>query len=214
MSRFTRRRRLIAATAALSALTALAAAPATADALYHETYRPQFHLTPAENWMNDPNGLIYYKGQYNFLYQYNPSGDMWGNMSWGHAVSTDLAHWKQLPIAIPQNANEMVFSGSVVLDNDDTSGLGTKTDPPMVAIYTSNQKATGTQEQSLAYSIGGGITWAKYAGNPVLNINSQNFRDPKVFWYAPAHAWLMALALSDQHKVSFYSSTNLKDWTH
>lgn len=214
MSGLTRRRRFLAAATALSALTALAATPATADALYHETYRPQFHFTPAENWMNDPNGLVYYKGQYNLFYQYNPSGNTWGNMSWGHAVSTDLVHWKQLPIAIPQDANEMVFSGSVVLDKDDSSGLGTKTNPPLVAVYTSDQKATGIQEQSLASSTDGGLTWTKYAGNPVLNINSQNFRDPKVFWYAPAHEWLMTLALSDQHEVSFYSSTDLKAWTH
>lgn len=216
MSRSIRRRRgtLLTATAALCGLTLLGSSSAGADTVYHETYRPQFHYTPAENWMNDPNGLIYYKGRYNLFYQYNPSGDTWGNMSWGHAVSTDLVHWKQLPVAIPQDANEMIFSGSVVLDRNNTSGLGTKGNPPLVAVYTSDQKATGIQEQSLAYSTDGGLTWTKYSGNPVLDINSQNFRDPKVFWYAPAHRWLMTLALSAQHEVSFYSSTDLKHWTH
>ncbi|MEY9840850.1 GH32 C-terminal domain-containing protein [Streptacidiphilus sp. EB103A] len=215
MSRPTRRSRsLLAATAVLSGLALVASSPATADTLYHEQYRPQFHFTPAQNWMNDPNGLIWYKGRYHLFFQYNPSGNTWGNMSWGHAVSTDLVHWTQLPVAIPQDADEMVFSGSVVLDKDNSSGLGTKADPPLVAVYTSLVKATGIQRQSLAYSTDGGLTWKKYAANPVLDLNSQNFRDPKVFWYAPTHSWLMAVALSDQHKVSLYSSTDLRNWTH
>lgn len=208
------RRRLLAATAVLSGLGLVVASPAAADTLYHEQYRPQFHFTPAQNWMNDPNGLIWYKGEYHLFFQYNPSGNTWGNMSWGHAVSTDLVHWKQLPVAIPQDANEMVFSGSVVLDKDNSSGLGTKAAPPLVAVYTSLVKATGVQRQSLAYSTDGGLTFKKYSGNPVLDLNSANFRDPKVFWYAPAKRWLMTVALSDQHKVSFYSSTDLKNWTH
>ncbi|WP_035840194.1 glycoside hydrolase family 32 protein [Kitasatospora azatica] len=215
MSRPTRRnRRLLAATAVLSGLALITSSPATAGTLQDEQYRPQFHFTPAQNWMNDPNGLIWYRGQYHLFFQYNPSGNTWGNMSWGHAVSTDLVHWTQLPVAIPQDDNEMVFSGSVVLDKDNSSGLGTTADPPLVAVYTSFVKATGVQRQSLAYSTDGGLTWTKYANNPVLDINSQNFRDPKVFWYAPTHSWLMAAALSDQHKVSFYSSTDLKSWTH
>ena len=209
-----RSRSLLAATAVLSGLALIASSPATADTLYHEQYRPQFHFTPAQNWMNDPNGLIWYKGQYHLFFQYNPSGNTWGNMSWGHAVSSDLVHWQQLPVAIPQDADEMVFSGSVVLDKDNSSGLGTRADPPLVAVYTSLVKATGIQRQSLAYSTDGGLTWKKYAANPVLDLNSQNFRDPKVFWYAPTHRWLMAVALSDQHKVSLYSSDNLRNWTH
>ena len=215
MSRSLRRRRglLLAATAALSGLTLLGT-PASADTLYHEAYRPQFHFTPAQNWMNDPNGLIYYKGQYNLFYQYNPAGTTWGNMSWGHAVSTDLVHWKQLPVAIPQDTSEMVFSGSVVNDATNSSGLGTTANPPLVAVYTSAYKATGKQAQSLAYSLDGGVTWTKYSGNPVLDLGSQNFRDPKVFWYQPTQSWLMTVALSDQHKVSFYSSKDLKAWTH
>src|SRR6476660_20598 len=121
-------------------------------ALYHELYRPQFHFTPARNWMNDPNGPIYYHGQYHLFFQYNPSGTTWGNISWGHAVSPDLVHWKELPIAIPDDANEYVFSGSVVYDEHNTSGFGTTTNPPLVAIYTSALKASPIQQQSLAYS--------------------------------------------------------------
>ncbi|MGW2618321.1 GH32 C-terminal domain-containing protein [Streptomyces sp. NPDC001500] len=215
MSRTTRpRRRLLAALAVLSGLGLVAASPATADTLYHERYRPQFHFTPAQNWMNDPNGLIWYKGRYHLFFQYNPDGDTWGNMSWGHAVSTDLVHWKQLPVAIPQDDQEMIFSGSVVLDKNNTTGFGTEKNPPLVAVYTSAQKATGRQEQALAYSTDGGATWKKYSGNPVLDIGSANFRDPKVFWYAPTKSWLMAVALSDQHKIAFYSSPDLEHWTH
>ncbi len=195
-------------------LASSARADSSSTTLYHELYRPQFHYTPAQNWMNDPNGLIYYKGEYNLFYQYNPSGTTWGNISWGHAVSRDLVHWKELPVAIPQDNNEYVFSGSAVLDKDNTSGLGTRQNPPMVAIYTSAQKATGIQEQALAYSTDGGLTWTKYSANPVLNINSQNFRDPKVFWYAPSHRWLMVVARSDLRQVEFYSSPNLKNWTY
>lgn len=123
------RHRLLAALAVVSGMALLAASPATAGTLYHEQYRPQFHFTPAENWMNDPNGLIWYKGQYHLFFQYNPSGNSWGNMSWGHAVSTDLVHWKQLPVAVPQDDQEMIFSGSVVLDKNNTTGIGTRKNP-------------------------------------------------------------------------------------
>lgn len=208
------RRRLLTALTVLSGLGLLAATPAAADTLYHEQYRPQFHFTPSQNWMNDPNGLIWYKGKYHLFFQYNPSGNSWGNISWGHAVSTDLVHWKQLPVAIPQDDDEMVFSGSVVQDKNNTTGFGTKKNPPLVAVYTSLVKSTNVQRQSLAYSTDGGTTWTKYSGNPVLDLGSVNFRDPKVFWYAPTHSWLMAVALSDQHKIAFYSSSNLKNWTH
>ncbi len=203
-----RRRRFAAAAFALAALLL----PATAS--YQEPYRPQYHFTPAQNWMNDPNGLIYYHGQYNLFFQYNPSGTTWGNIEWGHAVSTDLVHWTEEPVAIPQDSNEFVFSGSVVYDKTDSSGLGSALNPPLVAIYTSAQKATGIQRQSLAYSLDGGTTWTKYAGNPVLDLGSQNFRDPKVFWYAPGNEWLMVVARSDLHEVYFYSSTDLKQWTY
>jgi levanase len=192
------------------ALIAPAAAPA-AGGSYQELYRPQFHFTPATNWMNDPNGLVYYKGEYHLFFQHNPSGNTWGNMSWGHAVSRDLVHWKQLPLAIPMEGDEMIFSGSAVVDRENTSGFGTRQNPPMVAIYTSARP--GSQAQSLAYSTDRGRTWTKYAGNPVLDIDSSEFRDPKVFWYAPEHKWVMAVSMAVEHKIRFYSSPDLKAWT-
>src|SRR5687767_13977702 len=138
-----RRDVLIALMAALAACAAnVSAAGSTAAAqtdsvTYQELYRPQFHFTPAKNWMNDPNGLIYYKGEYHLFYQYNPFGTTWGHMSWGHAVSRDLVHWEHLPVAIPEEGDEAIFSGSAVVDHGNTSGFGTRGNPPMVAIYTS-----------------------------------------------------------------------------
>jgi levanase len=180
---------------------------------YQEPYRPQFHYSPAQNWMNDPNGLIYYNGEYHLFYQYNKNGMTGGSASWGHAISKDLMHWTELPVAIPVDAYEEVWSGSVVFDKTNSSGLGTPSNPPLVAVYTSSQKASGIQQQALAYSTDGGTTWTKYTGNPVLNIGSHNFRDPKVFWYEPTKSWRMVVALSDQHKVAIYSSPNLKNWS-
>jgi levanase len=212
-----RRRSIVALLAVLAVLTAIAGVPgstAAAATSYKELYRPQFHYTPAQNWMNDPNGLIWYKGEYHLFYQYNPSGNTWGNISWGHAVSRDLVHWQELPVAIPADANEFVFSGSAVIDKDNTSGFGTRQNPAMVAIYTSASKVCCRQAQALAYSLDRGRTFTKYAGNPVLDIGSDNFRDPKVFWYAPSKSWLMVVALSAEHKVQFYSSPDLKHWTH
>ncbi|MET9013871.1 GH32 C-terminal domain-containing protein [Streptomyces olivaceoviridis] len=209
------RRQMIAAVATVCALSAAPLAPravAAGTPPYTETYRPQFHFTPEKNWMNDPNGLVYYKGEYHLFYQYNPNGNSWGDMSWGHAVSTDLVHWKQLPLALSYDSNEMVFSGSAVVDWNNTTGFGTEKNPPMVAVYTSYSKATGRQAQSLAYSTDRGRTWTKYQGNPVLDVGSTDFRDPKVQWYAPTKSWLMTVSLSTEHKVRFYSSKNLKDW--
>ncbi|MFD9107781.1 GH32 C-terminal domain-containing protein [Streptomyces bottropensis] len=210
------RTRMIAAAATVCVLSAAPLAPpaaAAGTAPYSETYRPQFHFTPEKNWMNDPNGLVYYKGEYHLFYQYNPNGDSWGDMSWGHSVSTDLVHWTELPLALSHDDEEMVFSGSAVVDEDNTTGFGTRRNPPMVAVYTSLHKATGIQSQSLAYSTDRGRTWTKYQGNPVLDIGSKEFRDPKVQWYAPTKSWLMTVSLSTEHKVRFYSSKNLKDWT-
>ncbi|GHF55025.1 glycoside hydrolase family 32 protein [Streptomyces griseosporeus] len=209
------RTRLIAAVATVCALSAVPLAPGAVAAdtpPYSEAYRPQFHFTPERNWMNDPNGLVYYQGEYHLFYQYNPNGNSWGDMSWGHAVSKDLVHWEQLPLALPHDDEEMVFSGSAVVDRNNTTGFGTKRNPPMVAIYTSAYKDGGKQAQSLAYSTDRGRTWTKYRGNPVLDIGSREFRDPKVQWYAPTNSWLMTVSLSTEHKVRFYSSKNLKDW--
>ena len=205
-------------TAALGAAADQVTAPASASATtsgrvpaaYDQTFRPQFHYSPAKNWMNDPNGLVFYRGQYHLFYQYNPEGNTWGNMSWGHAVSTDLVHWKELPLAIPYDADELVFSGSVVVDKGNTSGFGTKANPALVALYTSAKP--GSQAQALAYSTDGGLTFTKYG--TVLDIGSSEFRDPKVFWYEPAKAWRMVVVKATDHQVSIYSSPNLKDWTH
>ncbi|NNN31140.1 glycoside hydrolase family 32 protein [Streptomyces sp. S3(2020)] len=188
-------------------------AVAADTAAYSETYRPQFHFTPEKNWMNDPNGLVYYEGEYHLFYQYNPNGNSWADMSWGHAVSTDLVHWQELPVALSNDGQEMVFSGSAVVDKNNTTGFGTAANPPMVAIYTSYNNSTGIQSQALAYSVDRGRTWTKYQGNPVLDIGSRDFRDPKVQWYEPTKSWLMTVSLSAEHKVLFYSSKNLKDWT-
>ncbi|MEU5198281.1 GH32 C-terminal domain-containing protein [Streptomyces scabiei] len=210
------RLRTTAAAAAVCALSAALLVPRAyaADAApFAETYRPQFHFTPEKNWMNDPNGLVYYKGEYHLFYQYNPNGNGWGDMSWGHAVSKDLVHWEELPLALSHDDEEMVFSGSAVVDENNTTGFGTKKNPPMVAIYTRHDKSTGVQSQALAYSTDLGRTWTRYQGNPVIDIGSKDFRDPKVQWYAPTQSWLMTVSLSAEHKVRFYSSKNLKDWT-
>ncbi|MDQ3790885.1 MAG: GH32 C-terminal domain-containing protein [Actinomycetota bacterium] len=185
---------------------------AQAEPSFTEPHRPRFHFTPAKNWMNDPNGLVYHNGEYHLFYQYNPDGNTWGDMSWGHAVSPDLVHWQELPLALPHDDTEMVFSGSAVVDHGNTSGFGTPRNPPMVAIYTSHSKKDGRQAQASAYSTDNGRTWTKHAGNPVLDIGSREFRDPKVQWQAGR--WLMTVALSTEHKVRFYSSPDLKTWTH
>lgn len=178
--------------------------------LYGENFRPQFHFTPEHNWMNDPNGLVFYKGQYHLFYQYNPFANVWGHMSWGHAVSKDLIHWKQLPVALEEENGIMIFSGSAVADIENTSGFGSKANPPLVAIYTGSTDML--QTQNLAYSIDNGLQWKKYNANPVLNENKKDFRDPNVFWYAPEKQWVMSLSYPVTHQIAFYGSANLRDW--
>lgn len=182
------------------------------EVTYQERYRPQYHFTPAVNWMNDPNGMVYYDGEYHLFYQYNPFGDRWGHMSWGHAVSPDLVHWEHLPVAIPEADGVMAFSGSAVVDWNNTSGFGEGGEPPLVAIYTAHQ--SGNQSQYIAYSTDRGRTFTVYDGNPVLDIGLADFRDPKVFWHEEQERWVMVIALPDQYKVSFYASPDLKEWTH
>jgi fructan beta-fructosidase len=164
--------------------------------------------------MNDPNGMVYYQGEYHLFYQHNPYGDTWGHMSWGHAVSTDLIHWKHLPIALFEENEIMVFSGSAVVDWKNSSGLCKNPDAAdkscLVAFYTGHGK--GKQTQNLAYSNDRGRTWTKYAGNPVIDINSKGFRDPKVFWHELTQKWIMVTVLAGVHKVRFYGSTDLKSW--
>ncbi len=146
--------------------------------------RPRFHFAPARNWMNDPNGLIFYKGTYHLFFQYNPESDQWGNMSWGHATSLDLVHWDEHPVAIPYTDTHAIFSGSAVVDYFNTSGFGSLENPAMVAIFTDHKHDGSHQAQSLAYSVDEGMTWTRYEGNPVLDLEMKDFRDPKVVEYS------------------------------
>lgn len=180
---------------------------------YIEQYRPQFHFSAENTWLNDPNGMFYYDGEYHLFYQNNPHGTKWGHMSWGHAVSKDLVHWEELPVALNEEDSIAIFSGSAVVDWNNTSGFGKNGNPPIVAIYTGWDQPTGKQYQCIAYSNDKGRSWTKYANNPVLDINSKNFRDPKVIWYEPTKSWIMLLVLAVDKKVQFYNSKNLKDWT-
>ncbi len=162
--------------------------------------------------MNDPNGLLYYKGEYHLFFQHNPKENIWGNMSWGHAVSSDLYSWEELPVAIPCTDDVGIFSGSAVIDYENTSGFGSKENPAMVAIYTEHKNDKSSQTQCLAFSLDSGRTFTKYEGNPVIDLHTPDFRDPKVQWIDGQ--WLMTIALPDLHQISFYSSPNLKEWTH
>jgi len=185
--------------------------PAQDKSFYRERYRPQFHFTPAIHWMNDPNGLVYHKGEYHLFYQFNPFGNRWGHMSWGHAVSKDLVHWQHLPLAIPEANDTMIFSGSCVVDKNNAGGFAKQPGQiPMVAIYTGLQGVI--QAQHVAYSLDDGRTWTKYEHNPVLDLNDKDFRDPKVFWYEPQQKWVMAVVLAAEKKIQFYTSKNLKEW--
>jgi sucrose-6-phosphate hydrolase SacC (GH32 family) len=180
---------------------------------YGEPLRPRIHFTPPRNFMNDPNGLVFYKGEYHLFYQYNPRGTTWGHMSWGHAVSRDLLHWEHLPVALAEEAGVMIFSGSAVVDHANTSGLcrGGGTDRScLVAIYTGH--GHGKQTQNLAVSQDRGRTWTKYAGNPVIDLGLKAFRDPKVFWHGPTNRWVMVTVLADEHKVRLFGSKDLKTW--
>lgn len=184
---------------------------------YIEDHRPQFHFSPKEKWMNDPNGMVYHKGNYHLFFQYYPDSTVWGPMHWGHATSKDLVHWDEQPVALYPDSLGYIFSGSAVVDSNNTSGLGKDGKIPLVAIFTHHdpkgEKAGTTkyQNQSIAYSLDNGVTWVKYKGNPVLkNPGITDFRDPKVSWYAASKRWIMTLATKD--RISFYSSANLKDW--
>jgi fructan beta-fructosidase len=175
-----------------------------------EPFRPQYHFTPPQMWANDPNGLVYSRGEYHLFYQHHPYSMVWGPMHWGHAVSRDLVNWEHLPIALYPDDNGAIFSGSAVIDWQNTAGFGKEA---MVAIFTHD--LGGQESQSLAYSTDQGHTWTKYVGNPVLlaPIDLHDFRDPKVFWYGkPGNGhWVMALAAGNT--ILFYISANLKDWT-
>ncbi|MBI2384003.1 MAG: glycoside hydrolase family 32 protein [Gammaproteobacteria bacterium] len=206
--------------ALLGIAAAVATLPAGAQATYDEPWRPQFHFSQPENFMNDPNGLVYYKGEYHLFYQYRcyESSCPAVGVSWGHAVSRDLLHWEHLPVAIPALGVEQVYSGSAVFDAWNTSGCGTVDDPPLVAVYTNAYTdpavgAFGVQVQSIAASMDG-RTLARYQYNPVLIEPRPDFRDPKVFWHAPSRRWIMAVAKPYDARVGLYSSPDLKSWTH
>jgi len=180
--------------------------------LYKEQYRPQFHFSSPLHWINDPNGLVYYDGEYHLFYQHNPMGIRWGHMSWGHAVSKDLVHWQHLPLAIEEGKEVMIFSGTCVVDKNNSSGFGKDGKIPMVAIYTGHIEEKN-QSQHIAYSLDNGRTWTKYDRNPVLDLGKKDFRDPKVFWYEPGKKWIMAVVLPIEKQIQFYSSGNLKEWS-
>jgi fructan beta-fructosidase len=184
-----------------------------------EAHRPQYHFSPKAHWMNDPNGMVYYKGTYHLFFQYYPNGTTWGPMHWGHATSKDMVHWQEQSIALYPDSLGYIFSGSAVVDGNNTSGFGKNGKVPIVAIFThhnasleKSKKTDKFQYQSIAYSLDEGKTWTKYVGNPVLpNPGIVDFRDPKVRWFEPQKKWIMTLATKD--RVTFYSSPNLKNWT-
>lgn len=181
---------------------------------FQEKFRPQFHFTPPKMWMNDPNGLVFLNGKYHLFYQYFPDANVWGPMHWGHAESTDLVHWKHLPIALYPDKLGWIFSGSAIIDKENTAGFGKNA---MVAIFTYHNDEIwkagnkNTESQGIAYSLDEGKTWAKFEENPVLNNSGeQDFRDPKVFWNDVINQWTMVLAVHDHLQI--YSSPNLKNW--
>jgi sucrose-6-phosphate hydrolase SacC (GH32 family) len=184
------------------------------EGIFTEEFRPRVHFTPQQNWMNDPNGLLYYKGKYHLFYQHNPSGILWGNMSWGHAESSDLFTWEHLPVAIACTDTTGMFSGSAVVDHTNSSGFGSLENPPMVAIYTVHFNDESNQSQHIAYSLDEGVTWVKYADNPVLDLGMKDFRDPKVTWESSTQTWLMTVAKPQEFKIAFFRSKDLKNWSH
>lgn len=182
--------------------------------IYRERNRPQFHFSTRRGWINDPNGCIWHDGQYHLYYQHNPFEREWGNMTWGHATSPDLLHWtEQPPVLFPDTLGTM-FSGSAVFDKDNTSGFGTKKNPPLVYAYTADRSEK--EVQCIAYSLDGGMTLHKYEGNPVIDSHdkwqTRDTRDPRVFWYEPGGHWV--LVLNERNGHSIYTSDNLKDWTY
>ena len=191
--------------------------PALVFELQEEQYRPQIHFTPEANWMNDPNGMVYYEDEYHLFYQYHPDSTVWGPMHWGHAVSKDMVTWERLPIALYPDSLGDIFSGSAVIDWKNTTGFQNGEHPPMVAIFTQHLmegERSGRidfQTQGIAYSLDKGRTWTVYDGNPVIpNPGIKDFRDPKVIWHEESEKWVMVFAAGDC--IKFYTSPNLIDW--
>lgn len=187
------------------------------EAEYAEPHRLQFHFSPQHGWMNDPNGLVYYDGNYHLFYQYYPDSTVWGPMHWGHATSTDLVHWQHQPIALYPDSLGYIFSGSAVIDTDNTSGFARGSEKTMVAIFTYHdikKERAGRldrESQAIAFSNDQGKTWTKYAGNPVIRSKGdRDFRDPKVLWHEETKHWILPLAVGDHLEI--FSSPNLKEW--
>ncbi|MDR7252565.1 sucrose-6-phosphate hydrolase SacC (GH32 family) [Nocardioides sp. BE266] len=179
---------------------------------FDPSVRPRDHFTPRRGWMNDPNGLIHHDGEFHLFFQHHTHALVHGPISWGHAVSTDLLTWAELPTAIAATADQHVWSGSVVHDAGNTSGLGTAGAGPLVALWTGRVTATERQSQSLSFSTDRGRTWTPYADNPVLDIGSTAFRDPKVLRHDGA--WVMVVVLADARTVELYRSDDLLRWEH
>ncbi|MBD2704096.1 DUF4980 domain-containing protein [Spirosoma sp. BT702] len=184
------------------------------DSLYKEKNRPQYHFSTRRGWINDPNGMIFYEGEYHLFYQHNPYEREWENMSWGHAVSKDMIHWEELPTALSPDSLGTMFSGSTVIDYENTAGFNKGNVPAMVAFFTVDNPEK--QIQCMAYSLDKGRTWTKYAKNPLIDSkakwNSKDTRDPRVFWYKPGRHWVMVLNERDGHSI--YTSKNMRDWTY
>lgn len=184
-----------------------------------QLYRPNFHFTPKNHWMNDPNGLYYLDGTYHLFFQYHPYSSKWGPMHWGHATSKDLVKWEEQAIALAPDELGYIFSGSAVVDKNNTSGFGDGKNTPVVAIFTyhdpgkERENKIDIESQGIAFSLDNGKTWTKYEQNPVLkNPGIKDFRDPKVIWDEAHQQWLLVLAAQD--KAQFYASKNLKDWSY
>lgn len=182
----------------------------TYDTTNKEKYRPEFHHTPSYGWMNDPNGMFYKDGVWHLYYQYNPYGNVWGNMTWAHSTSKDLINWEPQPIALPGDMIGTMFSGSCIVDHNNTTGFGKDA---VVAMYTASVQTAfdcDLQTQCLAYSTDGGYTFKKYEGNPVLTAPQKDFRDPNMFWNEDINAWNLIMAVGQEMRI--YSSPNMKDW--
>ena len=204
-------------TAGALGVVLLSAPVAAVEPFYQETYRPAYHYSPPHNWTNEPHGMFYIDGQYHLTFQHNPTENVFGNQHWGHAVSPDLLHWETLPNALSPEPSPQgtvfPFTGSVVVDHDNTSGLGTAQNPPVVAVYTGfTPDNNGRQDQRIAVSLDRGQTFMPFAGNPVLDIGSNEFRDPRVIWHEPTQRWTMVTAQGGQNQLLFHTSPDLQQW--
>ncbi|KAJ5963097.1 glycosyl hydrolase [Penicillium waksmanii] len=200
----------------------LALAFALATRIFADDFRPVYHFVPEANWMNEPNGLIKIKSTWHLFYQHNPTANVWGNLNWGHATSSDLVHWTHEPLAITSENGVEAFTGTSYYDADNTSGLGSSTSPPYLAYYTGYFPSNGTQDQRLAFSVDDGVTWTKYHDNPIISAAEESpsdltggleTRDPKVFFHETSGKWVMVLAHGGQDKLLFWTSSNAKSWT-